>query len=120
MIALAALVVAYQFTRPQSLYVKQADNAPILNAIATEVKAANQRLTPTPKPYKSPTPTPTDSPPTETPLPTYSADANGTPGLYLFEPPQIPPTPYVEDWPICADLAATPDPFSFSRTCEVK
>ena len=116
-IALAALVILYRAAEPSQLYV-EADNGPILEAMATEAKAANARLTPTATVYKSPTPTPTDSPPTETPRATYGAQT--TPGLYMYEPPQIPPTPYEVDWPLCEDLAASPTPTTFKRLCEVK
>ena len=110
-------MILYRAAEPSQLYV-EADNGPILEAMATEAKAANARLTPTATPYKSPTPTPTDSPPTETPRATYGAQT--TPGLYMYEPPQIPPTPYEVDWPLCEDLAASPTPTTFKRLCEVK
>lgn len=115
-----ALVIGYFVylaTGANKLYVEH-DTSAIQYAIGTEVKAANARLTPTATVYKSPTPTPTDSPPTETPRATYGAQT--TPGLYMYEPPQIPPTPYEVDWPLCEDLAASPTPTTFKRLCEVK
>lgn len=80
-----------------------------------------QALTPTETmvPTATRTKTPKLTPePSETPLPTFGAQT--TPGLYEFIPPDTAMTPHVEDWPLCDDLAASPTPMAFKRTCEVK
>lgn len=72
-------LIAYRIAEPSHLYVAT-DNRDLLAGMATGQALQLTAIAPTPTPYHSPTPRPTEKPPTETPLPTWSADA--APGVY--------------------------------------
>jgi hypothetical protein len=55
---------------------------------------------------------------TETPLPTYAAQASPPSGIYVIPAVELMPTSDAFDWYACAELAATPS--TRERTCEVK
>ena len=78
-IPVAVVLLVWQLA-PQHPLVTEADNRDLLAGMATGQALQLTAIAPTPTPYHSPTPRPTERPPTETPLPTWSADA--APGVY--------------------------------------
>ena len=104
-------LVAYRVAQPSRMVI-EADNRDVLETIAAGVSAQTDALTPTKTPYLTSTPTATPYPPTETPLPTW--DAQASPGVYIVanwtETPVVASTTEPRALPPCATV--TPMPYA--------